>query len=298
MLVQDIRFGLRTARKNKGVSAVAILCLAIGIGLNTMMFTVVDGVLIQPLPFRDPDRIVQLHTTHQRSGIRRGALSWLDLRDWQERAHSFSVIAGLQGRSFTVSDHGNPERYAGAAIGHDLFPMLGVAPQIGRMFNAEDDRQGGEPVALLSDDLWRRRYGADPAILGRAIVINSRPHTIVGVMPPRFRFPNNHLLWVPLAQYAVSTERGERGLLAYARLKDRTTLDGARQESASIAADLAAAYPTSNEGLGAYVRPLREAFIPADVRLIVLTMMGAVTLVLLIACFNVANLMLARASTR
>lgn len=298
MLVQDIRFGFRTALKNKGITAIAVLCLAIGIGLNTMMFTVVDGVLIKPLPYRDPDQIIQLHTTHQRSGIRRGALSWLDLRDWRERAHAFSAIAGLQGRSFTLSDQGNPERYAGAAIGHELFPMLGIAPQIGRTFNADDDRQGGEPVALLSDDLWRRRYAADSAIVGRAIVINSRPHTVVGVMPPRFRFPNNHLLWVPLAQYATSTERGERGLLAYARLKDGTTLEQGRQESTSIASALAAAYPDTNEGLGAYLRPLREAFIPSDVRLIVLTMMGAVTLVLLIACFNVANLMLARASTR
>jgi putative ABC transport system permease protein len=298
MFLQDIRFGLRTALKNKGVTAIAILCLAIGIGLNTMMFTVVDGILIKPLPYRDPEQIIQLHTTQQRSGIRRGGLSWLDLRDWQERAHSFSAIAGMQGRSFTVSDQGNPERYAGAAIGHDLFPMLGIAPQLGRTFNAEDDRQGGEPVALLSDDLWRRRYGADAKIVGRSIVINSRPHTVVGVMPPRFRFPNNQLLWVPLAQYAVSAQRGERGLGVYARLKEGTTLDQARQEAVSVAAVLAAAFPDTNEGWGAYLRPLREAFIPADVRLIVWTMMGAVTLVLLIACFNVANLMLARASTR
>jgi putative ABC transport system permease protein len=298
MLAQDIRFGCRTALKNKGVTAIAVLCLAVGIGLNTMMFTVVDGVLIQPLPYRAPDQIVQLHTTHQKSGIRRGGLSWLDLRDWRERAHAFSAIAAVQARSFTVTDQGNPERYAGAAIGSDLFPMLGIAPQIGRTFNAEDDRQGGEPVGLLSDDLWRRRYGADPAILGRAVLINSRPHTVVGVMPPRFRFPNNHLLWVPLAQYATSSERGERGLLVYARLNDGTTLEQARQESASIAASLAAGYPGTNEGWGAYVRSLREAFIPADVRLIIMTMMGAVTLVLLIACFNVANLMLARASTR
>jgi putative ABC transport system permease protein len=298
MFLQDIRFGLRTALKNKGVTAIAILCLAIGIGLNTMMFTVVDGVLIKPLPYRDPEQIVQLHTTQQRSGIRRGGLSWLDLRDWQERAHSFSAIAGMQGRSFTVSDQGNPERYAGAAIGHDLFPMLGIAPQVGRTFNAEDDRQGGEPVALLSDDLWRRRYGADPKIVGRSIVINSRPHTVVGIMPPRFRFPNNQWIWVPLAQYAVSTQRGERDLAVYARLKEGRTIEQARQEAASIAGALAAAFPDTNEGWGAYLRPLREAFIPADVRLIVLTMMGAVTLVLLIACFNVANLMLARASTR
>jgi len=298
MLLQDVRFGIRTALKNKGVTAIAIVCLAIGIGLNTMMFTVVDGVLVQPLPYRSPNQIVEVDTTHQRSGIRRGGLSWLELQDWRERARSFAAISGLQGRSFTVSDQGNPERYLGAAVGHELFPMLGISPQLGRAFNADDDRQGGEPVAVLSDDLWKRRYNADPSVIGRAIVINSRPHTVIGVMPPHFRFPSNHLLWVPLAQYAVSTERGERSLLVFARIREDATLERARQESSTIATALATAYPNSNEGWGAYLRPLREAFIPADVRLIILTMMGAVTLVLLIACFNVANLMLARASTR
>src|SRR4051794_18821903 len=158
MLFQDIRFGLRTALKNKGVTGLAVVCLAIGIGLNTMMFSVTDGVLVQPLPYQEPDRIVLIHTTQKDSGIRTGNLSWLELQDWRGRSRSFSAIAGLQYRSFTISDGGDSDRYAGAAVSHELFPLLGKSPQLGRTFTAEDDRPGGEPVVLLSDDLWKRRY--------------------------------------------------------------------------------------------------------------------------------------------
>ena len=298
MLIQDIRFGLRTALKNKAVTALAVTCLAIGIGLNTMIFSVVDGVLIQPLPYHAPERLVLLHTTQPQTGLDFGGLSWLDLRDWKERARSFSAIAGLQYRSFTVSDGGDAERYSGAAIGHELFPLLGKSAQAGRVFTADDDRPGAEPVVLISDDLWRRRYNADPAIVGRAIQVNSRPHTVIGIMPPRFKFPENQYLWLPLSEFAVSQERAARGLDVFARLRDGVTLAQAQQEADAVAANLAAAFPATNDRWGAYVRPLAKWALPDDVSLIVLTMMGAVTMVLLIACFNVANLMLARASTR
>ena len=298
MLLQDLRYGVRTALKNKGVTALAVTCLSIGIGLNTMIFSVTDGVLIQPLPYHAPDALVLLHTTQKQTSLDRGGLSWLELQDWKEHARSFSAIAGLQYRSFTVSDGGDTDRYSGAGISHDLFPMLGKAAQAGRVFNAEDDRQGAEPVVLISDDLWRRRYNADPTIVGRAIQVNSRPHTVVGVMPARFRFPENQYLWVPLAQIAVNQQRGARGLEVFARLRDGVTVAQAQQEADTIAANLATAFPATNEGWGAYVRPIRNWALPDDVHTIILTMMGAVTMVLLIACFNVANLMLARASTR
>jgi putative ABC transport system permease protein len=298
MLFQDIRFGIRTALKNKAVTGLAVLCLAIGIGLNTMMFSVTDGVLIQPLPYKDPDRIVVLHTTQKQTNEQFGSLSWLELKDWQERAQSFSALAGIQYRSFTVSDGGDADRYGGAAISHGLFPMLGISPQFGRTFNADDDRQGAEPVVLIADDLWKRRYGSDPSIVGRVIQVNARPHTVIGVMPARFRFPQNQYVWLPLAQFAVSQQRGARGLEAFGRLRDGVTLEQARREADAVAANLAAAFPASNDGRGAFVRELRQWAIPDDVSIIVWTMMGAVTMVLLIACFNVANLMLARASTR
>jgi putative ABC transport system permease protein len=298
MLLQDIRFGLRTALKSKGVTGLAVVCLAIGIGLNTMMFSVTDGVLVQPLPYHDPGNLIVLHTTQHRTGIERAGLSWLELQDWKERARSFSAIGGVQFRSFTVSEGGDADRYSGAAISHELFPMLGKSPQLGRGFTAEDDRQGGEPVVLISDDLWERRYNRDPAIVGRTVQVNSRPHTVIGVMPPQFRFPENQYLWLPLAQFAVSQQRGARGLEVFARLRDGVTLAQARQEADAVAAGLASAFPASNDGWGAYIEPIQEWAIPEDVTRIILTMMGAVTMVLLIACFNVANLMLARASSR
>ena len=298
MLLQDFRYGVRTALKNKGVTALAVTCLSIGVGLNTMIFSVTDGVLIQPLPYQAPDGLVVLHTTQKQTGLDFGGLSWPELQEWKDRAGSFSAIAGVQYRSFTVSDGGDTDRYSGAAISHDLFPMLGKAAQTGRVFDARDDRQGAEPVVLISDDLWRRRYNADPTVIGRAIQVNARPHTVVGVMPARFRFPENQYLWTPLAQSAVMQQRGARGLEVFARLRDGVTVQQAQQEADAVAANLATAYPATNEGWGAYLRPIRRWALPDDVNTIILTMMGAVTMVLLIACFNVANLMLARASTR
>ena len=283
MLLQDIRFGLRTALKNKAVTGLAVTCLAIGIGLNTMMFSVTDGVLIQPLPYQDPGTLVVLNTTQKQTGIREGSLSWLDLQDWKERSRSFTTLAGVQYRSFTVSDGGDSDRYSGAAVSHDLFSMLGKPPQLGRGFNADDDRPGAEPVVLISDDLWRRRYNADRSIVGRAIQVNSRPHTVIGVMPPQFKFPENQNIWLPLAQFAVSQQRGARGLQVFGRLRDGVTLEQARQEADAVAANLAKAFPDSNEGWGALVQPLKDWAIPDDVWLIILTMMGSVTMVLLIA---------------
>src|SRR5262245_20998771 len=298
MLLQDIRFGLRTALKNKGVTGLAVVCLAIGIGLNTMMFSVTDGVLVHPLPYQDPDTIVVIHTTQKESGYNRDSLSWLELQDWKERSRSFSVIAGAQYRSFTVSDGRDADRYPGAAIGHELFPLLGERPQLGRGFTADDDRQGGEPVVLISDDLWKRRYNYDPSIVGRTIQVNARPHTVIGVMPRKFRFPENQYLWLPLAQFGVTDRRDMRALETFARRKEGVTLTQARQEADAVAAGPASAFPTTNAGRGATIETMYKWAIPDDVTLIVLTMMGAVTMVLLIACFNVANLMLARASSR
>ena len=298
MLTQDIRFGLRTALKNKGVTGLAVACLAIGIGLNTMMFSVTDGVLVQPLPYQDPDNIVALYLTQRENGVDRNGLSWLDLQDWRERARSFSTVAGIQYRSFTISDGGDAERYAGGAISHDLFPLLGVGPQLGRGINAEDDRPGGEPVVLLSDDLWDRRYNRDKSIIGRAIQVNSRPHTVVGIMPPKFRFPENQYLWLPISEFAISKFRNARGIDVFARLKPGVSFEQAQQESDAVAANLASTFPDTNRGWGVRLETLQKWAIPDDVTVIILTMMGAVTMVLLIACFNVANLMLARASSR
>ena len=198
----------------------------------------------------------------------------------------------------TLSDGAEPERYPGAAITWDLFSMLGVPPALGRHFNPLDDRPGAEPVVVLSDDVWVRRYNRDPAIIGHSVTLNGRPHTVVGVMPPKFGFPENQKVWIPLAPVAETDARTNRSLFALGRMKPGINLATARADVASLSATIASQYPLTSEGWSATARPLAEQFIPDDVRLVLLTMMGAVTLVLLIACANVANLMLARASGR
>jgi acyl-ACP--UDP-N-acetylglucosamine O-acyltransferase len=218
---------------------------------------------------------------------------------WGARLTSFSGIAGAVGRSMALSDGtGEPERFAGAAISWNLFPMLGVPPALGRPFGPEDDRPGAEPVAIVSDAVWQRRYQGDPALVGRQITINARPHTVVGVMPPRFGFPNNEKVWIPLAPVAEGEPRNARTLLAYGRLAPGASLAAAQTELTSVASAIGAEYPLTSDGWGAAPRAIEEVYIPSQVRLVLLTMMGAVTIVLLIACANVANLMLARASGR
>ena len=256
MLLQDLRFGVRTALKNKGVTGLAVTCLAIGIGLNTMMFSVTDGVLIQPLPYHAPDRLVVLHTTQKQNNERFGSFSWLELKDWQERARSFSAVAGIQYRSFTVSDGGDADRYAGAAISHQLFPLLGKSPSARpRLHRGGRSRQGAEPRgAHLRRSLEAPLQLAIPRSIGRAIQVNARPHTVIGVMPPQFRFPENQYLWLPLSEFARQQSAARAASNVFARLRDGVTLEQAQQEADAVAANLAAAFPDTNEGRGACVR--------------------------------------------
>ena len=298
MLSQDLRYAARTLRFNPGFTLVATTCLALAIGVNTMIFSVVDGVLVQPLPFSDPDRLVELNESHPPSGIRRAGLSYANLRDWRERSRSFTSVTGVQLLSLAIADRGDPERYNGAAISWELFSTLGVAPALGRDFVAADDRPGAEPVALLSDEIWRVRYAGDRGIVGRSMLVNGRPHTIVGVMPPDFEFPLYQKVWIPLEPAAYAEPRDRRGLMAFARLTPGVSIEGAQEEMKAVAAGLSQEFPTSNDRWSAVVRSIRDDFVPEEVRLVILTMMGAVTLVLIIACANVANLMLARAAAR
>ncbi|MDO8677341.1 MAG: ABC transporter permease [Acidobacteriota bacterium] len=275
-----------------------ILCLALGIGINATLFSVIDAILIQSLPFAEADRLLVVNETFDRGGVRDQGLSYQSLRDWKTMTTTLSSITAISGRSITLSDGAEPERYPGGAITWDLFPMLGVPPALGRHFNQEDDRTGAEPVVILSDDVWRRRYNSDPSIIGRGVMLNGRPHTVIGVMPPKFSFPENHKVWIPLTPLAEMNPRSNRDLFAFGRMKPGVDLTRARADVASMATTLAQRYPLTSEGWSATAEPMSDEFIPDDVRLVLLTMMGAVTLVLLIACANVANLMLARASGR
>jgi putative ABC transport system permease protein len=298
VIIQDIRYAARTLRRNILFTTVAVVCLSLAIGLNTMIFSIIEGVLIQPLPFADPDRLVELNESHPPSGIRRTGLSYADLRDWRERNRSFTTIVGIQLRSVAIADRGDSERYDAAAVSWDLFSTLGVVPALGRDFGPDDDRPAGEPVVLLSDEVWRARYGGDPAIVGRPLLVNGRPHTIIGVMPPDFEFPLYQKIWVPLAPFAHNEPRDRRSLMTVARLKPGVSILQSQDDLRAIAADLSRDFPTTNDRWAAVVRPIKADFIPDDVRLILLTMMGAVTLVLVIACANVGNLLLARATAR
>jgi putative ABC transport system permease protein len=298
MFLQNLRYAVRSLALDRGVTVIVILCLALGIGINATLFSVIDGVLIQSLPFAEADRLVVLNETFERGGVREAGVSYQNLQDWKRQTTAFSSIAATSGRSITLSDGAEPERYSGATVTWDLFSMLGVPPALGRHFNQEDDRAGAEPVVILSDDVWIRRYNGDRGIIGRAVTLNGRPHTVVGVMPPTFSFPENQKVWIPLAPIAEKEPRTSRYLFTFGRMKPGVDLARARADVASLAATTAAQYPATNEGWSAIARPMPDEFIPDDVRLVLLTMMGAVTLVLLIACANVANLMLARASGR
>ncbi len=298
MFQQDVRYAIRSLWHSKGLAVVATLCLGFGIGLNTTIFSIIDGVLLKPYPYTDPDRILVLGEKNQRADDEAG-LSFLNMKDWEEATSLFSSIAATAGRALTVSDGiTEPERHLGAAISWDLFPLLGVSPALGRGFTSDDDRPNAADVVILSDTLWRRRYHADPRVLGRSILINGKPHTVIGIMPPNFAFPENQRLWIPLEPTTTKDRRDARYLFAFGRMKPGVTPERALEELNAIAARLAREYPTSNEGWSASTQTLRQAFLPEEVPLVLGLMMAGVTLVLFIACSNVANLLLARAAGR
>ena len=298
MLFQDVRYAWRSLTKTPGFTAIAVTCLALGIGINTTIFSVVDGVMLQPYPYQDADRIAVVSGRNQRLNVSRGSLSYADYKDLRDQNTTVVSLAAFSRRSLTISDGtSEPTRYDGCTVTWNLFSLLGQPPVIGRDFGPDDDRPGAEPVAMLSHEVWKTRYNADSGVVGRAININGRPHTVIGVMPPRFAFPETQRLWVPLAEYGEKMAREERNVQVFARMKPGVTVDQVSSDMNAIAERLAAAYPV-NRDWGTLARPLSSWMLPDQPKLIILMMMGAVTLVLLIACSNVANLLLARASVR
>jgi putative ABC transport system permease protein len=297
-LLSDLRFGLRSLWKNRGVTALAVICLGLGVGLNATMFSVVDGVLIQGLPYHQPERLTAIHSTNPKQGVTRGATSYEDFKDVRDGARGFEDIGAVRFRSLTIADAGHePERYSGAAVSWNLFPMLGMHPAAGRAFGPDDDVPGAEPVVMLSHGVWMLRYQGDPSIVNRRVLIDARPHTVIGVMPDHFEFPQLQKLWVPLGPVAAAP-RDARGLRLFGRLGPGVSLDQAQSDLSPLAARLAAMYPATNTDAGLRVVTLRDEFIPADVTLVLWLMLGGATLVLVIACSNVANLLLARATVR
>jgi putative ABC transport system permease protein len=296
---RDFRFGLRMLRRNPGFTAVAVLTLAIGIGANTAVFSVVDGVILRPLPFPEPDRIVRLWETNLSRGWNDFSASVPNFVDWRERSRSFEHLAALRSTSFNFTAGGDPERVPAAAITSDFLPTVGVAPALGRDFLPDEHRPGGDShVVLVSHAFWKGRLGGDPSVVGTTITLNETGYTIAGVLPESFRQIRGADLVVPLAANPAEESRGNHYLYVLGRLAPGATVDQARAEMAALAAQMGEQYPTSNAGWGVRVDPLYDAIVSADTRRPLYLFLAAVALVLLIACINVASLMLARATTR
>jgi putative ABC transport system permease protein len=299
-LWQDLRFAVRLLIKERWFTAVAALALALGIGVNTAVFTFVNAVLIRGLPFDDPERMVALGSEDARG--RQLGVSKLDFLDWQEASRSFSGLCLFLGAPMNVSDEGRaPEQFFGTFGSANMFQLIGQQPIIGRGFGPENDSPAAEPVVILGNGLWKNRYGADPAILGRTVKVNSIVYTVIGVMPPDMKFPFNNELWLPLSHLAPEArdpKREVRNFAAFGRLAPGVTLAQARAELRGIGARLATDYPASNKDIRPRIVNYNDWVVGPQFRLMFLSLMGAVVFVLLIACANVANLLLARSAQR
>ena len=296
--LRDISYSLRVLVKNYAFTIVVILTLALGIGANTAIFSFANGILLRPLPYPQSDRLVVLDETALKRGIDSMSVSYPNFLDWREQNTVFEDVGVYFGsRRFALSGAGEPVEIRGGRISQGVFEILRVSPQLGRTFTADEDKPEQDAVVILGHDLWQRNFGGDPKIIGQKIVLSNRPRTVVGVMPPGFRFPEVSELWVPLALTAQTFTRTDHGLNGIARLKDGVTIAAAQAEMNNIAARIEQQNPITNEGLGVKVTSLHET-LTGNYRDALLILLGVVGCVLLVACVNVANLMLARATAR
>jgi predicted permease len=303
--LQDLRYGLRLMRQAKGVTFIAVLSLAIGIGANTAIFSVVNAVVLNPLPYHDSNQLMSLFT--DRHGFRTASIPYANFLDWQRMNQTFTAMAAYRSTGFNLLGRGEPERVHGEMISAGFFHILGVNMLQGREFAADEDQLGANPTVMISERLWRRKFGSDPSIIGQRMILDDVGRTIVGVVPNSFDLKvqnfQSYLLndiYTPIGEYGDPRfrKRGSAwGTDAIGRLKPGITFQQARTDLDRIARDLAAAYPEENTGSGITMVPLREQMI-GKVRGALLVLLGAVAFVLLIACVNVANLLLARSSAR
>ncbi len=296
-LMQDIALALRTIVRSPSFAVTAIVTLSLGIGANVAIFSLSNTMLFKSLPYPDGERLVGLWETMPERGFDQLSLSPLNYVDWREQQGVFTDIAVYRNASFTLLEGGEPERIEGLRASAALFDVLGIDAAEGRIYGESEDRPGGPRVAVISHGLWTRRFGGDPTVVGTSISLDGEPHTLIGIMPPGFNFQSDEHVWVPLALDAAQTNRSSHNLSGIARLRDGVSVEQATAEVSGIAARLAQAYPESNTGFGALVLSLREQEI-GDERILLYVLSGVVGFVLLIACANVANLTLARASSR
>lgn len=302
ILAQDLRYGARALLKNKSFAILAVLTLALGIGANTAIFSVVNAVLLRPLPYPDPDRLVILWGNVQRAKVERRGASYPDYLDWRNQSHSFDGMAAFDTAQFALTGIATPELVSGEYVSHSYFSLLGMEAARGRTFRPEEDQvPQRDAVAVLSDGAWKRRFGADPQILGRVIQLDGHACTVIGVAPPGFRgLTDQAEVWVPFVMSGSAedlSERGSRGFQVLARLKPGVSLAHAQAEMNVISRRLQRAYPQTNEARGVELSPLKQETV-GDIRKPLFVLLGAVALVLLIACTNVANLLLARSEAR
>jgi putative ABC transport system permease protein len=291
-----MRYGARTLRKSPGFTLIAIITLALGIGANTALFSVINAVLLKPLPFAESDRLILLAETFKPSG--QTNVSVPNLRDWQQQNTVFDGIAAYAPGTFNLQAGDTPQHLQGLRVEANYFDVLGIKPQLGRAFLKGEDEAGKERVVVLSDTLWRNSFGADPGIVNKAIPLNGQKYTVIGVMPPELSSLSRSRLWAPLVfSEAEKSERGNRNYFAIGRMKRGVTLEQAGVEMNTIAARLEQQYPDVQVGRGVRLHSYGEQIV-TDVRQPLLMLMGAVGFVLLIACANVANLLLARAASR
>ncbi len=298
-LLQDIRYGLRMFAKNPGFTAIAVLTLALGIGANTAIFSVVNSVLLKRLPYPDPARLVTVYEKQAVTGEM--SVAWPNFVDWRNQIQAFETVAATRQDTFTLTGLGPATRVHAAQVTPAFFPLLGVAPRTGRAFTDKEDTPDAAPVALLTETFWRSNFKSDPNVVGKSIVLDSTLYTVIGVLPAGLKYFPRAQVYVPLGLFShahvMDTRGNHQGIRCIARLRPGASVAQARSELAAIMSALEKEYPNSNAGVTATVTPFDE-YLFQDTRLALFLLLGAVALVLLIASANVANLFLARAAAR
>jgi putative ABC transport system permease protein len=298
MFMNDIRYILRSLRKTPAFAVSVLATIALGIGATTAIYSLVHAVLLRPLPFTEPDRLVRVSETNRSLNIPDFAVSVLNFLSWQQQSRSFEALAAIRNGSANLTGDGDPERVAGASVSDRFWNMTGINPVAGRAFLPEENVPGKDNVAMLSEGLWRRRYAGDPAIIGRTILVSAAPRVVVGIAPQDVGYTTRIDLWTPLAANPAEEERGNHVITVLGRLRRGVSLPAADAELNSVAAGLEKEFPESNTGWRVRLTPVKEWIVDKDSRTSLYVMLGAAGLLLLTACANVAALLMTRATAR